>query len=56
MFFLDPSGNALEFKAFQQDEAIFASWVALIFIRRLCLNYVVQQYIDTKSEFQQFRV
>ncbi len=25
MFFLDPSGNALEFKAFQQDEAIFAS-------------------------------
>lgn len=25
MFFLDPSGNALEFKAFAQDEAIFAS-------------------------------
>lgn len=25
MFFLDPSGNALEFKAFQQDESIFAS-------------------------------
>lgn len=25
MFFLDPSGNALEFKAFQQDAAIFAS-------------------------------
>jgi len=25
MFFLDPSGNALEFKAFRQDEAIFAS-------------------------------
>lgn len=25
MFFLDPSGNALEFKAFQQDEAIFAA-------------------------------
>jgi hypothetical protein len=25
MFFLDPSGNALEFKAFGQDEAIFAS-------------------------------
>jgi len=25
MFFLDPSGNALEFKAFQQDKAIFAS-------------------------------
>lgn len=25
MFFLDPSGNALEFKAFKQDEAIFAS-------------------------------
>jgi extradiol dioxygenase family protein len=25
MFFLDPSGNALEFKAFQHDEAIFAS-------------------------------
>lgn len=25
MFLLDPSGNALEFKAFQQDEAIFAS-------------------------------
>jgi uncharacterized protein len=25
MFFLDPSGNALEFKAFQQDQAIFAS-------------------------------
>lgn len=25
MFFLDPSGNALEFKAFQQDTAIFAS-------------------------------
>lgn len=24
MFFLDPSGNALEFKAFQQDGAIFA--------------------------------
>jgi extradiol dioxygenase family protein len=24
MFLLDPSGNALEFKAFQQDEAIFA--------------------------------
>ncbi len=24
MFFLDPSGNALEFKAFAQDEAIFA--------------------------------
>ena len=27
MFFLDPSGNALEFKAFQQDEAIFATEV-----------------------------
>lgn len=25
MFFLDPSGNALEFKAFAQDAAIFAS-------------------------------
>lgn len=25
MFFLDPSGNALEFKAFPQDAAIFAS-------------------------------
>jgi extradiol dioxygenase family protein len=25
MFFLDPSGNALEFKAFQQDESIFAT-------------------------------
>ncbi|MFM7426012.1 MAG: VOC family protein [Elainella sp.] len=25
MFLLDPSGNALEFKAFQQDAAIFAS-------------------------------
>jgi uncharacterized protein len=25
MFFLDPSGNALEFKAFQQDDDIFAS-------------------------------
>jgi len=25
MFFLDPSGNALEFKAFQQDAAIFAA-------------------------------
>ncbi len=25
MFFLDPRGNALEFKAFRQDEAIFAS-------------------------------
>lgn len=25
MFFLDPSGNALEFKAFQQDAAIFAT-------------------------------
>ena len=25
MFFLDPSGNALEFKAFQDDEAIFAA-------------------------------
>lgn len=25
MFFLDPSGNALEFKAFRQDESIFAS-------------------------------
>ena len=25
MFFLDPSGNALEFKAFAQDTAIFAS-------------------------------
>lgn len=25
MFLLDPSGNALEFKAFQQDEAIFAT-------------------------------
>lgn len=25
MFFLDPSGNALEFKAFAQDEAIFAT-------------------------------
>lgn len=25
MFFLDPSGNALEFKAFHQDESIFAS-------------------------------
>jgi extradiol dioxygenase family protein len=25
MFFLDPSGNALEFKAFQQDASIFAS-------------------------------
>ncbi len=24
MFFKDPSGNALEFKAFRQDEAIFA--------------------------------
>jgi hypothetical protein len=24
MFFLDPSGNALEFKAFAQDEAVFA--------------------------------
>lgn len=24
MFFLDPSGNALEFKAFREDEAIFA--------------------------------
>lgn len=24
MFLLDPSGNAFEFKAFQQDEAIFA--------------------------------
>ena len=24
LFFLDPSGNALEFKAFAQDEAIFA--------------------------------
>ena len=29
MFFLDPSGNALEFKAFRQDEAIFASSDAL---------------------------
>ena len=25
MFFLDPSGNALEFKAFQQDASIFAT-------------------------------
>lgn len=25
LFFLDPSGNALEFKAFQHDESIFAS-------------------------------
>lgn len=25
MFLLDPSGNALEFKAFQQDESIFAA-------------------------------
>lgn len=25
MFFLDPSGNALEFKAFQNDERIFAA-------------------------------
>jgi extradiol dioxygenase family protein len=25
MFLLDPSGNALEFKAFQSDESIFAS-------------------------------
>lgn len=25
MFFLDPSGNALEFKAFKEDAAIFAS-------------------------------
>ncbi|HEY9623242.1 MAG TPA: VOC family protein [Crinalium sp.] len=25
MFFLDPSGNALEFKAFKQDSSIFAS-------------------------------
>lgn len=25
MFFLDPSGNALEFKAFQRDESIFAT-------------------------------
>ncbi len=25
MFLLDPSGNALEFKAFQHDEAIFAT-------------------------------
>jgi uncharacterized protein len=25
MFFLDPSGNALEFKAFKHDSAIFAS-------------------------------
>jgi uncharacterized protein len=25
LFFLDPSGNALEFKAFRQDEAIFAT-------------------------------
>lgn len=25
LFFLDPSGNALEFKAFQQDASIFAS-------------------------------
>ncbi|HEY9661374.1 MAG TPA: hypothetical protein V6C65_23205 [Allocoleopsis sp.] len=25
MFLLDPSGNALEFKAFRQDEKIFAS-------------------------------
>lgn len=25
MFFLDPSGNALEFKAFKHDDAIFAS-------------------------------
>ena len=25
MFFLDPSGNALEFKSFRHDEAIFAS-------------------------------
>lgn len=25
MFFLDPSGNALEFKAFQNDDQIFAS-------------------------------
>lgn len=25
LFVLDPSGNALEFKAFQQDEAIFAT-------------------------------
>ncbi len=29
MFFLDPSGNALEFKAFQQDAAIFASEPAI---------------------------
>ena len=25
MFFLDPSGNALEFKAFKSDEQIFAT-------------------------------
>ncbi len=25
MFFLDPSGNALEFKSFKQDESIFAT-------------------------------
>ncbi len=25
MFFLDPSGNALEFKAFKSDESIFKS-------------------------------
>jgi extradiol dioxygenase family protein len=26
MFFLDPSGNALEFKSFKDKSQIFAAW------------------------------
>jgi extradiol dioxygenase family protein len=27
MFFLDPSGNAIEFKSFQNFDQIFATWM-----------------------------
>ena len=29
MFFLDPSGNAMEFKAFADESQIFATWRGL---------------------------